>query len=251
VASDARPTQTNEPFPLPPDNLAEIRFSWLLKQRGYSYWTEGQLEERVQIRGKRPDYYVETPHHGAFLAEVESFEKAGPLDGLGRFAAYDGDRVFKRIRTAVGNGAEQLRPYSDLCIPMLIILDNWRRVGIPSNVIDLRNALFGTLEFRFPVNHDTGAGVMEDAGWHHGGGQFFNEQEKRYVSAVAWNVPKNPYIEPPSEERIMRLIVVHNPWADVRFPIQIFNSADDEHYGYLQECGGLRWVDFSTTESHE
>jgi hypothetical protein len=234
------------------ENVAERRFAWLLKQRGYGFWLEDQLEEKIEVRATRPDFYVETPANGSFLVEVESFEKPGPLRGLSRGGAraVNTELVFKRIRTAVQDAAEQLRPYKELGIPMLVVLDNWRMVGIPSNVVDLRNALFGTLEFRFPVNLDTGAGVMDEAHWHHGGGQFFNPKEKLYIGAVAWNLPKIRYDDDRvKEERPMYLRVVHNPWAQVKFPIGIFNNRDDEHYGYIQHGDRLGWTNLLSEAS--
>lgn len=219
---------------------AERRFAWLLKQRGYDFWREDQLEQKIEVLEKQPDFYVETPRRGPFLAEVESFESPGPLSSTSRGGTVvDAQRIFRRIRTAVQNAAAQLRPYRILNIPMLIVLDNWRLVGIPSNIVDLRNALFGTLEFRMPVDLDSGRAIMSEAHWHHGKGQFFNSREKLYISAVAWNLPKIRTVDDPmTEERPMYLRLVHNPYAQVPFPIEIFNDADDEHYGY--RAG--RWI---------
>ena len=225
----------------------------MLKQRGYSFWTEDQLEQKIEVRETRPDFYVETPRNGAFLAEVESFEKPGPFRiGAKGGGHVDADRGFKRIRTAVQSAARQLRPYERLGIPMLIVLDNWRMVGIPSNITDLRNALFGTLEFRLPIDLSKGQADTEQAHWHHGGGQFFNEREKLYISAVAWDLPKLRYDDDPmTEERPMYLRMVHNHHARVPFPIENFNNGDDVHYGYVPEGAGLRWVTFLERSSRK
>ena len=182
-------------------DIAERRFAWLLNQRSYGFWSENELEQKIELRGTRPDFYVETSRNGTFLVEVESFEEAGPFRiGSRGGAAVDSERIFRRIRTAVQNAARQLRPYKGLGIPMLIALDNWRMVGIPSNISDLRNALFGTLEFRLPIDLGGGKADVEEAHWHHGGGQFFNKREKLYISAVAWNLPKARFVDDPITE---------------------------------------------------
>ena len=232
-------------------DIAERRCAWLLKQREFTFWRESELEQKIEVRGTRPDFYVETLRQGAFLVEVESFERPGPFQiGSVGGRAVDGDRISKRIRTAVRNATKQLRSYRDLGIPMLIMLDNWRMVGIPSNIIDLRIALFGTPEFRVPIDLCGGREDVKEAYWHHGGGQVFNERESLYISAVAWNLPKFRFDDDSmTEERPMNLRVVHNPYATVPLPIEVFNSRDDEHYGYVEEAKGLRWIELGAKRS--
>lgn len=216
-------------------DVSEQRFIWLLKQRGYhSFWLEDQLEQKINVLGTRPDFYIETPRHGPVLVEVESFIKSGPLQMTGtRVMSFDSERIFKRIRKAVMHAADQLRPYQILNVPMLVVLDNWRQVGIPSNVLDLRNALFGTLEVRKFLD-PTGA-VHSPARWHHGKGQRLKAVQGNYISAVAWNLPKVRYDKDPmTQERSMHLRLIHNPFANVLFPIDIFNNGDDEHWGYRE-----------------
>lgn len=221
-------------------DVAERRFAWLLRQRGYSFWSEDQLEKKITVCQTRPDFYVETPRSGAFLVEVESFVKPGPLARARRGAiSLDAEPIFARIRLAVKHATDQLRPYKTLHVPMLVVLDNWRRVGIPSNIVDLRNALFGTLEVRVPVG--PAGPERRRARWHHGKGQRLNDRQGRFISAVAWNLPKRRAVDDPMiEERPMYVRMVHNPYALVPFPIEIFSNGDDEHYGY--RAG--RWVNF-------
>jgi hypothetical protein len=224
-------------------DTSEQRCVWLLNQRGFAFWREDALEEKIKVRTRRPDFYVETPEYGPFLAEVESFKKPGPFKSLeARVMASDPEQIFRRIRTAVQHASEQLSPYKSLSIPMLVVLDNWRRVGIPSSVLDLRNALFGKLEVRKPFD-PTGTSHAP-ARWHHGKGQLLNTIQRNYISAVAWNLPKVRYHDDPmTQERPMRLRMVHNPFADVPFPIEIFNNGDDERWGY--RAG--RWINFLST----
>ncbi len=130
-------------------DVSEQRFCWLLKQRGFGYWAEDQLDQKIKVRKKRPDFYVEAPPNWKFLVEVESFQKSGPLRGWsGGARARDPLPILKRIRTDVGHAAQQLNPYRGLNMPMLVILDNWRQVGLRSNASDLWDALFRPLRIR-------------------------------------------------------------------------------------------------------
>lgn len=210
--------------------VAEKRFEWLLNQRGYSFLREDQIERRIRLCGTRPDFYVETTHRGAFLVEVESFETAGPLhDGPSQVMVLDPEPIFERIRRAVRRAKKQLGPYRELGVPMLIVLDNWRQVGIPSNIEDLRNAVFGTGEFRQAISQ--GGKEVGPTRWHHGLGQMLNSNWGSYISAVAWNLPKTRDIDDPMiSERPMYLRLLHNPHAGLPLPREIFDYPDDEHY---------------------
>ena len=116
---------------MPEMDTAEKRFSWLLKQRGYQFWTEDQLEQNIVVKGTRPDFYVETPV-GNVLAEVESFVEPGPIERRNfSMGAVDPKEFADRIRGLVKHAAKQLSPYEDLGIPCLVILDNWRGIRIP------------------------------------------------------------------------------------------------------------------------
>lgn len=216
------------------DQVSLRRFGWLLKQRGYQYWPENRLEEKIRLRGKRPDFYVEDHRGTAFLVEIESFIKAGPLRSTSSsptVMASDPEEAYKRIRIAVKHASEQLRPYRTLKIPLLVVLDNWRQVGLPSNILDLRNAMFGTLEVR--QQFDSNCGVLGPPKWHPGKGQRLNRFQGTYVSAVAWNLPKTRDPDDPmTHERTMYVRMIHNPYSVIPFPIPIFNSGDDEHFGY-------------------
>ena len=190
---------------------AEERFGWLLEQRGYSYWTENQLQSVIALRGTKPDFYVRSSSHECFLAEVESFVQAGPLRSpLPQAMAGNVMSTLRRIRTAVAHAARQLRPYERLSIPMLAVLDNVHRVGIPSNIGDLWDALFRPLST---------------------GQAFLSRQSKRYLSAVAWSIPAVAAAVVPSARSITMCVrLIHNPFALVRFPDGVFHGPQDKHY---------------------
>jgi hypothetical protein len=209
------------------------RFGWLLRQRQIDFVPEDNLEEKIQVlNNKRPDFYAWTARV-SFLAEVESFEKPGPIDGCERTVSLSPDAMTNRLRKAVQHAAAQLRPYECLGIPLLTVLDNHRRVGVDTDV-EFLVQLLGTLQI--VVSPRQG----EDLLFQHAGGRTLNDDRKRYISAVAVNVPKSDFagVEPVEQERPMRLRILYNPYAACQFPRDLFTDAEDEHV-YLNENG---WI---------
>jgi hypothetical protein len=219
-------------------DLAERRFARVLEQRCYSYWPETSLAEKIAVRGKNPDFYVEADTQGTFLAEVKSFKETRltPLVP-GQLAISDPSIYLAAIRSAFKEAAKQLKPYQDYAT--LVVLDNWRLVGIPSAIEHLRDALFGTPEYGIGFRICDGTTEMKPWESHLGGGQTLTPQEKCYISAVAWNMPKIAFsCSDPHEDSPMRLRIVHNPFASTPLPLSIFQDEEDEHWS-LDE-GALR-----------
>ena len=219
-------------------DLGRERFSWLLRQRGIPFWDEDSLESQIKIReGKRPDFYAEPQGQAAILVEVEGLHAI-----RSRFLAIDPVQNLKRLRGPVELAAKQLKPYRVLRIPMIVAVDNARRVGVSLAKIDLIQ-LLGVTEIRVPVNLTTG-GKAGRARLHHGRGQILSPTRRQYISAVAVNLPKRgfEYIEKLEQERPMRLRVLHNPYAEVPLPLKVFVDPEDEHIGLVEG----RWVDLRT-----
>jgi hypothetical protein len=190
-------------------NPAEQRFEWLLIQRGFRFWGEDELEQVITVLGKKPDYYVRAAGC-SFLAEVESFNKPGPFGmPLGQAMAMNPLPPAKRLRTPVRHAAQQLRPYEALKIPLLVVLDNGRKVGIPTNIGDLWDALF----------RPEGRGQA-----------LLNEGNKCHLSAVAWIVSTNADMLPVTETQVMNVRLIHNPHAVIEFPINIFTDEEDQSF---------------------
>jgi hypothetical protein len=57
-----------------------------------------------------------------------------------------------------------------------------------------------------------------------------------YISAIAINLPKAGYAykEPSNIERPMRLIIVHNPYAEYPLHKSLFADPEDEHYELVE-----------------
>lgn len=208
-------------------NHAEQRFCWLLEQRGYNnYWPEEKLEERIKVRKKRPDFYVETSV-SKFLVEVKSLEKPGPgqlrKDKGGTFPI---PLLLNRLANLVYEAAKQLRPYKSEKWPCLIVIDNWRQVIIPTAFLTLKQ-LFIDRQYQ----EDTRKYHRLSKDWH------------TYISAIAVNLSKEKFRPlDDKEERPMRVRIVHNPYADdtIKLPIEIFTDNDDEHHYYQDGT----WIEF-------
>uniref|UniRef100_A0A7C1IX73 Uncharacterized protein n=1 Tax=Ammonifex degensii TaxID=42838 RepID=A0A7C1IX73_9THEO len=202
------------------DEISLRRFKWLLKQRGYRFWPEDRLEEVIQVRGTRPDFYVRMPWCD-FLAEVESFEKSSVVDlNPNRVFTVNPKDLVKRISGACKEAARQLKPYANLGLPMVIVLDNWRQIGIPLDPLHLVQ-LFGMIEFRVPVSPEDG--VIQRPYLVHGKSRRFSPEQHCHISAVVVPVPLVRYLEDDfTEERPMRVRVLHNPFANVPLPREVF-----------------------------
>jgi len=200
-------------------DVAENRFRWLVTQRGFRYWDETQLEEKLVKVTTRPDFYVETPF-GDILAEVECFTEPGPIDRRGGMCgAVDPDELLDRPRGLIKHAARQLRPYSDLNLPCLVVLDNWRGFAINLGYPWLTQ-VFGTFEFR--GRYVPESGTLGPLKLRHGGGRRLKEGQHTYVSAVAVNINTVNYLDDDvCQERRMRVRIIHNPFADCPFPMDI------------------------------
>ncbi|MEE8076841.1 MAG: hypothetical protein V3T60_14595 [Candidatus Binatia bacterium] len=226
-------------------NLGEQRFAWLLTQRHIPFCTETNLEDCIQVRCRRPDFCAQPAEFPPILAEVKEFKKPGPLRKITARVWFAGPELFlRRLRGPVEAAAEQLEPYRADGIPMIVVLDNARRVGIPLGAIDLVQ-LLGAPEYVVPINVETGA--RPDPGHlHFGSGQVLTPNRRQYVSAVAVNLPKggHQYVEPVEQERPMRLRILHNPYASVPLPSDVFSDPEDEHIGVRDG----RWQNLRTGE---
>ena len=226
-------------------DLGEERFTWLLRQRSIPYEGEEGLQKHITVHRRRPDFYAVPTGLPPFLAEVEGFKKSGPLQkARARVYATGPEQMLPRLRTAVQHGASQLKPYRNHGIPMIVVLDNSGRVGIALGVIELIN-LLGIQEIRLLIDLETGGRVSPP---HMKGSEesfhVLTPKNNRHVSAVAVNLPKqgHQHIDPPEKERPMRLRVLHNPYAQIPFPLGIFNDPEDDHFGLFEG----QWINIRT-----
>jgi hypothetical protein len=209
-------------------NLSETRFEWLLTQRSFLFVEENNLEQKIVVKGKRPDYYA-WKGETAILAEIKEFNDAGPFDSSQRLGSGQVDDIINRFREPLSTAADQLKPYKELELAGIVVFDNHQRVGFPNRPLELIQ-LFGTIRRRIIYNKKNGH--AEDQGWHHGPRQILTPVRRKYISAIAVNLPKagNEYIEQSNIERPMRLQIVHNPYAANPLDKKLFDDPEDEHY---------------------
>ena len=223
-------------------NLSETRFEWLLTQRNFLFVDENNLEQKIVVKGKRPDYYA-WKGETAILAEIKEFNDAGPFDSSQQRGSGQVDDIINRFREPLSTAADQLKPYKELELATIVVFDNHQRVGLPTRPLELIQ-LFGTIQHCIIYNKENGH--AEDQGWLHGPRQILTPVIRKYISAIVVNLPKagNEHIEPSNIERPMRLQIVHNPYAANPLDKKLFDDPEDEHYELFRE----QWVNCITKE---
>jgi hypothetical protein len=184
--------------PTKPDKPAIMRFSDFLDSRGFQFWTEDRLHEVMSLqKDKKPDFRAHHEIYGDVLIEIESFGKPSlALAGLRQnpvMSVHCMDE--KRVCTAVQHGANQLKPYREESIPKMVVLDDFRGVGISSAV----DCLGLTLSQ-----------------------YFYTHQSNTHLSAVAWLFVNN-YVP-------LFLRIFHNPRATHPLTKEMFQEALDENW---------------------
>src|SRR3954467_11733827 len=107
------------------DEISNRRCTWLLKQRGFRYWREADIAQLLTLRGTNPDFLVETPGPFRFFLELKSFEHDTLLDRIDpsvRTFSLGIMSLQKRANRLVRDAAEQLLPYVDSGLPMVVVL---------------------------------------------------------------------------------------------------------------------------------
>lgn len=221
-------------------NLSETRLEWLLKQRGFSFVDEDNLEKKICVKSKRPDYFAWRDNISV-LIEVKEFKAAGPLDNDYRCGVVAVNEIIKRFARPLEEAAKQLKPYKKLGFAHIVVFDNHHRVGVPTSPMEVIQ-VFGIIQWR--ILFDRNVGKAEDQGWIHGPKQLISPNQKRYISAIAINLPKAGYAhdEPPNIERPMRMKIVHNPYAEYPLKKGLFTDIEDEHYALIEG----KWLNLKT-----
>jgi hypothetical protein len=231
--------------PTSKDAFSLERAKWLFNQRGFSYLEESDLVWEIPDLGTRPDFLLKVPGLGKVLVEVESFvERVEGFPFSKGFAQVSMHRPIRRMSTAIRHAARQLKPYAVLRIPLLVMLDNHRMCGIPSNIEFLRDAAFGEIQFRAPwdpVRSQLGNFYIH----HHGPCRTLTETARTYITGVLWNLPKVEFAYDDSGHEVpMRVSGVCNHYAAVPFPSGLFTDSSDKLIGYDTQG---HWKPFPTS----
>lgn len=230
------------------DAISLRRFEWLLGQRGCTFEPEDLIFSKIPNRGKQPDFHVTFPGGGNAIVEVESFEKATILRTTrSRVFSIGHMSLQKRINRAVRHAADQLAPYADLGVPLLVVLDNHRQVGLQLKRNELES-LFGEQKVVLTIDLETGRQLGDAVLEHEDDGSPFAGGARSFVSAVIVNEPEYRFddldkVDDFTRERPMRARVIHHPCALTPLPLEVF--AMDEQIVYRDE----RWGDARRTRS--
>jgi hypothetical protein len=184
-----------------PDAPAIARFASFLENRRCIFWMENELDQVLPIRKTKPDFFVRTADNLPLLVEIESFEKERfTLVALRQNNVMSGlsHSDHKRISNAVQHASNQLKPYRDLGFPNLIVLDDFRDVGMPANPDIIGLSL---LDY------------------------FDSKTDRSHLSAVAWLMG--------GRENPLHLRIFHNPHALAALPKEMFREQADEHWRRL------------------
>lgn len=217
------------------DEISNRRCTWLLNQRRCRYWREADISQILTLRGTNPDFLVETPVPVRFFLELKSFEQDTLLDRLDpsvRTFSVGIMSLQKRANRLVRDAAEQLLPYVDTGLPMIIVLDNYRQKGISLDHHTL-GGLFGELQVQIRINPTTGENLEE--GWvRSDDASPLAGGRNRHVSAVAALIAGERFdtfdkTDDFSIERKMKVRILYNPDAAVPLPRDVFSDPDDEN----------------------
>lgn len=225
--------------------LGEKRFAWLLRQRGIPAAADDDLWPWIPNRRKKPDFLIMPSGSHKILAEVEDLQQPGLLRrATARVYATGPRHSLQSLRSPLARASKQLKPYQDLKIPMLVIIDNAARTGTllgPEDMVSLVGAPEVHRHVCVAKGEWVGPARIQGApdSFH-----ILTPNRNPYISAVAVNIPKAgyQYIEPPDQERPMRLRVLHNPYAKIPLPLNVFSDPEDEHIAFHHD----RWLDALT-----
>ena len=217
------------------DEISNRRCTWLLNHRGFRYWREAGIGQMLTLPGTNPDFLVETPVPVRFFLELKCFEQDTLLDRIDpsvRTFSIGIMSLQKRANRLVRDAAEQLLPYADSGLPMIIVLDNYRQKGISLDHHTL-GGLFGELQVQIRIKPTTGENLGE--GWGRSDdGSPLAVGRNRHVSAVAALIAGERFdtfdkTDDFSIERKMKVRILYNPDAAVPLPRDVFSDPDDEH----------------------
>ncbi|MCU0591532.1 MAG: hypothetical protein MUC57_08665 [Desulfobacterales bacterium] len=83
------------------------------------------------------------------------------------------------------------RPHRDCKFARIVIFDNNQRVGVPTSPLEIIQ-VFGIIHRQLKINQNNGQ--VKDEGWSHGPQQIINRDRKKYISALAVNIPKATHV---------------------------------------------------------
>ena len=195
------------------NSLGGKAFARLLAQRGIPYRDGERLAEWLSLQEARPDFCARPYGYPPFLAAVAGPWGPAPSRRPGGRPGAEGPDP-KWLGRLVRGAAWRLRPYKQLGLAMVVVLDDPGTGGPPPGVAELI-AIARALEDRRP-----------------------------YVSALLVSLPKAAAegVGRTEQDPPLRARILHNPAAAVPLHLGVFSEPEDEQFGRVEE----RWVDLRT-----
>lgn len=133
-----------------PPTESEKRLDAYLAAHGYI--GEGDIDWRERFgvdTAKNPDRLVSRALENLAICEVKEW-RSSPLDSIPagqRTASFSGEQIFGTLADAVQAAArEQLRPFKDVGLPLVVALANPHHKHVPLGADDMTRSLFGTTD---------------------------------------------------------------------------------------------------------
>ncbi len=241
-------------------NPGELLFEEYLTARGYTFDYEPPLGT------KRPDYLVRCSP--AVLCEVEELVEARE-DRPAAEAAARGESWFgsisttPRVREKLNAGAKQLSEFKGR-YPCVIVLRNTSALMVELETLFVQAAMYGDAKIEVPIDFDDGQPVREARLVHDRRTAKMRASQNTTVSAVAvleYCTPNQHLVtehiqmlkeanaayetwtprtiiravtdfmdaHPETQDRALRLRVIHNRHALMPLPTSVFDGPHDEH----------------------
>ena len=146
-----------------PPTASELLFARYLEVHGYIAERDVDWRKRYGVdTPKDPDFLVSRAGEELAICEVKEFtsSKIDRRLALQSFFSAGGDEVFGTAADAVQSASlEQLRPFADIGLPLVVVLANPHGVMVPLAPRELVMSLLGTTEVAVvPVAPDASAG---------------------------------------------------------------------------------------------
>jgi hypothetical protein len=243
---------------------SEVLFEKLLKKRGFEF-IKG--EDFFEEGKKCPDYYVKTAY-GDLICEVKEFNEPEihKMIRKQKVIAFSSKRILNPIKNKINAASDQLKPYTKNKIPMIVILSNPYGYFVDLSNEEILSAMFGEIGISIPLIDG------KEANWFFGRNGILtsqkqyisaicvleylpikskkideiskkikdNHKDEETTSELFYEMASEFLVEVESikkkglirERKALRLRVFHNVRANIKLPIEVFNSRYDEHFTY-------------------
>jgi hypothetical protein len=144
-----------------PLNEAELRLTSYLESHGYRWEHEPQYESVLGLAAApttNPDFLIERGDHRA-VAEVRQFHTRAISERLRKAGGYTSlppQMVYGPLRSALWEKADQLAPFADSGIPLIIAVSNPLGADVALDEHHVTAAMFGNPGYVIPIDTSTG-----------------------------------------------------------------------------------------------